>query len=170
MIEYAKNNHHEEKIEYHVADLCGDWDMMKEQVIPEESADAVISVHCLHWIQEPNQNKAMANIRNMLKPGGRCYIVLFSWSDMLPLQEQMTYHPRWRMYFKSVIEDSLSEKKSLEVNKEATVERRRRRSSAPFPTFEAPPADQRIRSWEQRMKDLVFVDVVVELEERSVQV
>lgn len=89
---------------------------------------------------------------------------------MLPLQEQMTYHPKWKNYFKSVIQESNVQSKSLDVNKsEVAVERRRRRSSAPFPTFDAPPADERIRSWKQRMRDLVFEDIEVTLKKDQFQ-
>lgn len=88
MIEYAKNNHYDPSIEYHQADLCGDWDVLKQQVISEESADAVISIHCLHWIQELNQNKAMANIRNMLKPGEEILFMKLYFTLVLTPPEQ----------------------------------------------------------------------------------
>lgn len=98
--------------------------------------------------------------------GGWTYLILFSWSDLLPLQEQLTLHPKWRHFFqKTERTDSSS---CLEVTKDAN-DRRKRRSSAPFPTFEAPPAEERVRIWRQRFRDLVFVDVDVVLEKVQFQ-
>ena len=132
------------------------------ELVGLETVDLILSIHCLHWIQEEDQGKAVTNIWKLLKPGGRCYLLIFSWSDMLPLQEQLIYHPKWRKYFKSVIEAGEEEKSSdsLDVAKDKS---RRRRSSAPFPTFDPPPAEERIRIWEQRCSDNLFRDVNVTL-------
>ena len=157
MLSYARRQHAMAgSISYFKADICSD-------VVACDPADVVLSIHCLHWIPEANQAKALANIRSLLKPGGACYLLLFSWSDMLPLQEQLVYHPRWRKYFKSVIEEDERSSSQLEVKKE----RRRRRSSAPFPTFDPPPPHERIRLWRQRCDELFFTDVHVSLHEVS---
>lgn len=168
MIKYAQKFHSGKAISYKTSDISIDDDTFKDKILGKNGllSDLVISIHCLHWVPEPNQNTAMANIRSLLKPGGRCYLWIFSWSDMLPLQEQMVYHPKWRKYFKSVIEEA-----AVDTNKSPTsgldtkreTEKRRRRSSAPFPTFDPPPAEERIRIWKQRCKDLFFenYDVVL---------
>ena len=161
MIAYARTNHMAgTSISYFTADICS-IEASSGLMLEADSADIVLSIHCLHWIAEENQSRAMANIRNLLTPGGMCYLLLFSWSDMLPLQEQLVYHPRWRKYFKEVIEEGDRNANHLEVGKDS--ERRRRRSSAPFPTFEPPPHEQRIHVWEQRCSDLFFEDIHVSL-------
>lgn len=166
MIEYAKKFHSAKGMSYKTGDIAANDDDFKGKILGSNGflSDLVISIHCLHWIPEPNQNTAMANIRSLMKPGGRCYLWIFSWSDMLPLQEQMVYHHKWRKYFKSVIEEGEADRKAggLEVSKRDT-EKRRRRSSAPFPTFDPPPEEERIRIWKQRCKDLFFenYDVVL---------
>lgn len=159
MIAYARSNHTGTGISYFTADICS-TDAV-DMWVGKESAEIVVSIHCLHWIPEADQVKAMANIRNLLKPAGMCYLLLFSWSDMLPLQEQLVFHPRWRKYFKSVIEEEERNANQLNVRKES--ERRRRRSSAPFPTFDPPPPQERIRLWKQRCSDLFFEDIQVSL-------
>lgn len=161
MIAYATSHHAPGKsITYFSGDICA-IDTLDNK-IELESADIVLSIHCMHWIVEEKQGRAMANIRNLLKPGGICYLLLFSWSDMLPLQEQLVYHSRWRKYFKEVIEDEERNAKHLDVTTKET-ERRRRRSSAPFPTFDPPPPHQRIHAWKQRCSDLFFEDIHVSL-------
>lgn len=163
MIAFARNNHAAGPISYFTADIRSPnaFDAMPET----EIADIAVSIHCLHWIPEADQGKAMANIRTLLKPGGTCYLLLFSWCDMLPLQEQMVYHPRWRKYFTAVIQDQDSGTSHLQVRKDG--ERKRRRSSAPFPTFDPPPAEERIRVWKQRCSELFFTQVEVSLQQVS---
>jgi SAM-dependent methyltransferase len=170
MIEYAKKFHAAKGMIYKTADIADNTTSdFKEKILGNNGllSDLVISIHCLHWVPEPNQNAAMANIRSLMKPGGRCYLWIFSWSDMLPLQEQMVYHVKWRKYFKSVIEEAAGEtadrKTSTGLDAKRETEKRRRRSSAPFPTFDPPSAEERIRIWKQRCKDLYFenYDVVL---------
>jgi SAM-dependent methyltransferase len=160
MIEYARSNHAGVDVSYITADICSSDQI--ERLIESEAADIVVSIHCLHWITEADQGKALANIRNLLKPGAVAYLLLFSWSDMLPLQEQLVYHPRWRKYFKAVIEEEEERNANL-LNVGKETERRRRRSSAPFPTFDPPPQHERIRQWKQRCSDLFFQDVQVSM-------
>ena len=71
MIEYAKSFHRSRSIEYVKADLSADWDNLYNDLKEDSTGDLVFSIHCLHWISESLHNKAIANIRNMLKPG-RC--------------------------------------------------------------------------------------------------
>lgn len=163
MIAYARNNHAVGPISYFTADISSPDAF--HHILGTEIAEIAVSIHCLHWIPESDQGKAMANIRSLLKPGGTCYLLIFSWCDMLPLQEQMVYHPRWRKYFTAVIQDQNSSTSHLQVGKAG--ERRRRRSSAPFPTFDPPPADERIRLWKQRCSELFFTDVDVTLHQVS---
>lgn len=164
MIAFAREKHADASaISYFVADISSADPF--HGGLEAETADIVLSIHCLHWIPESEQGKAMANIRSIMKPGAICYIILFSWSDMLPLQEQLVYHVKWRKYFKNIIEEEDRNTSHLRVGKES--ERRRRRSSAPFPTFDPPSAEERIRVWKQRCSDLFFTDTEVTLNQVS---
>lgn len=68
MIDFAIVHNNEWNISYKVGDICDDFDDLKSQLdLNEESADLIISIYCLHWIV--NQEKAVENISNLLKPG-----------------------------------------------------------------------------------------------------
>lgn len=163
MIDFGKEHHSEKGTKYVVADITANDENFTKRILGEDQlADVVVSIHCLQWIPEHMQSKAMANIRSLLKPGGRCYLVVFSWSDILPAFEDMVLHPKWRKYFKSVIED---------VNDVPPIagqsERRRRKSSAPFNTLFPVPEEERIRAWKQRCSELYFEDYEVTLRKVS---
>lgn len=69
MIQFAETFNSSSSIEYKKSDLSADWDNIFNDLKQESTADLVFSIHCLHWISESLHNKAVANIRNMLKPG-----------------------------------------------------------------------------------------------------
>lgn len=70
MVEFAKSFHGSRSVEYVKADLSADWDNLYNDLKLDSAGDLVFSIHCLHWVNESLHNKAIANIRNMLKPGG----------------------------------------------------------------------------------------------------
>ena len=69
MIEYARDAHNNNgKIRFECADIGAEWSKLKSIIqVEENSVDAIISVHVLHWVQ--NQAQAVRNICTMLKPG-----------------------------------------------------------------------------------------------------
>uniref|UniRef100_T1KRI3 Methyltransferase domain-containing protein n=1 Tax=Tetranychus urticae TaxID=32264 RepID=T1KRI3_TETUR len=58
------------------------------------------STFCLHWVT--NTAKAMENTTKRLKPDGKCYLLMFSWNSILPLQEQITYQEPWYEFFRKL--------------------------------------------------------------------
>ncbi|XP_074599431.1 juvenile hormone acid O-methyltransferase-like [Brevipalpus obovatus] len=141
MIEYAERTYSNDKIHFTVADACDKWDKISKSIdVVEGQADIVTSIYCLHWVS--NQKRAMDNIYRMLKPGGKCYILIFSWSHLLPVQEQITFHPRWADFFKHLESDK------IKVQKIDGIElREREKSSAPFSVFECPSEQERCEQW-----------------------
>ena len=73
MIDYAVTHHSSNNAEY----LCSDVLDFK----PARQADVVVSFNTLHWIAQ--QDKALANIRTVLKEGGKASFIVFP-----PLEEQ----------------------------------------------------------------------------------
>lgn len=74
---------------------------------------------------------------------------MFSWSDILPLQEQITFHPRWAEIFRMQLATSSTEKpviKSIDAETRTPI-KARRKSSAPFPVFEVPSETERTQKW-----------------------
>jgi SAM-dependent methyltransferase len=178
MISFAENHYKDSRISYKVGDILEDG--LKEKLnLPEEGADIVLSIYCLHWITSDMQAKAMANISSMLKPGGKCYLLFFSWSDILPLQENWARYGRWREFFKSVeqSEDEPQDKGSkngpetdeLRADRGAeVVEARRKRSSAPFETFGAPPESERLKTWTDLCTGIGLKDVDVTISKSAI--
>lgn len=55
---------------YETADAAGDWATLSSSTgIKENSTDLVLSIHCFHWIPEPQKVQSMTNISRMLKSG-----------------------------------------------------------------------------------------------------
>nr|QFU80958.1 JHAMT [Eotetranychus kankitus] len=103
MIDYALDHYSTHNLEFFVADICSDWKILSENTEVEKgSVDAVFSTYCLHWISDPDMEKVMKNIYEMMKPGGRCYFAVFSWSWLLPFQEQIIYQKPWDSYFQQL--------------------------------------------------------------------
>jgi len=136
MIDYAVKNHSDKGTSFKTSDIGSSQEDFVEKILGSNKSlsDVVISNHCLHWVPEEKKNQAMANIRNLLKPGGRCYHWIFSWCEILPLEEHMLYLPNWNTYFKGKPVENLT---------------------GPFPTVKI-PEEERIRSWKQRCQDLKF--------------
>ncbi|RWS22002.1 phosphomethylethanolamine N-methyltransferase-like protein [Leptotrombidium deliense] len=140
MIEFARQRHRNAKISFQIADICDEWSKLKSDINLNEEVDVVFSVHCLHWITD--KAKAIENISKMLKPGGQCYALLFFWSDILPLQEQITHFPKWNKYFSHLEKsDVTTTDKCLSPGKQ------RRRSSAPFPVYLRSDEQATINEW-----------------------
>lgn len=172
MIDFAKQHHPKEQINYVIADISSDLDsLIKNLQVSPGSIDLLLSIHCLHWIPEPLHIQTLNNIRTLMSPGSTCFLLFFSWSDWLPIQEQIILHPRWRKYFKDVLEsesrsDSNSNNLTPDVNENAT-DRIRRKSSAPFMTMETISYAERVNLWRKRLIELDFEPVTVKVERVS---
>lgn len=149
MILYARQVHKADDIRYEVASASFPWQLLSQSLsIDQRSVDLVISVHCLHWIADSEKQQTVNNVQTMLKPGGSGYIVFFSWSDLLPLQERMTLDPKWRKYFTDLDvshpDDEQKPANELDPNPPTKT---RRKSSAPFETFFMPSVEDRLNTW-----------------------
>lgn len=76
-------------------------------------------------------------------------MTMFSWSQLLPIQEQITFHPRWVNIFRHHLATDPEEKPIIkQMNSELEIPiRARRKSSAPFPVFEIPSIEERTKKW-----------------------
>lgn len=175
MIAYARQHHLKEKITYVSADVTSELSHLTDVLSVEcESIDIVVSFHCLHWIPEEKQEIAMKNISSLMAPGSLCCLVFFSWTDLLPIQEQIILHPRWRKYFKEVLEpqgpgDSERGNNNLSPDKNEKGSRIRRKSSAPFSTMDIPSVEERVENWHSRLSRLHLKKVDVQVEKVSFQ-
>ncbi|KAI1301849.1 Trans-aconitate 2-methyltransferase [Halotydeus destructor] len=145
MVDFAKANYNKDMITYEVADAAGDWLSIADTLDVDSNADLVFSVHCFHWIPEEKKRDAIQNVYNLLSPGGRAYLVFFSWTDLLPLQERMTLDPKWRRYFAAILDDTVDGLKISTLQE--PVDKKRRRSSAPFETLETKTETERLKAW-----------------------
>ena len=124
MVEFAAAHYERPSVKYLAADICEEWDQLNAKLqLTENSVDLIVSIYCLHWVSDLDQ--AIKNINKLLKPGfnssiskwnicfysllifveltlikgGYCYILLFSWSDLLPVQQRMALMDEWQQYF-----------------------------------------------------------------------
>ena len=170
MVTYAKSNYQEKGMTYVTADILSELNTLcKTLQVSPGSIDLVVSIHCLHWIPEPLHTQAMSNIRALMSPGSTCFLVFFSWTDLLPIQEQIILHPRWRKYFKEVLESDVQDSNSNKLTPEKSTgsDRARRKSSAPFLTMETVPIAERINVWKRRLTQLSFEPITVKVERVS---
>ena len=100
MVTFAGQQHPAVGTSHRCADISSD-DVPNLQDL-KGRADLVFSNHCLHWVPEEKIETALSNIRSFLKPDGRCYLLLFSWSDAIPMQELMIKHPKWQQFLEPV--------------------------------------------------------------------
>lgn len=94
---------------------------------------------------------------------------MFSWSQILPLQEQITFHPRWGEIFRMHLAINPCETpvvKSLDAEGSIPI-KARRKSSAPFPVFEIPSASERTKQWSDLCENVGLVPEKVEIHDST---
>lgn len=73
-----------------------------EDFTSEELFDHIITIHVMHWVKE--QEKALVNIRNHLKPNGRIHFIIAPSKEGLPyyaaLQKTLA---KWRAHFEGFV-------------------------------------------------------------------
>lgn len=163
MIRFAKHEHTAENVQFEAASIDWQWPKLAHALSVEKAtADLLVSVHVMHWIADPEKHQTVQNMFSLLRPGGKAYLVFFSWSDLLPLQERMTLTPRWRKYFADLIvgDDSPTGVEKVEPTSDGkstlAPEFRRRKSSAPFATFDTPTAEKRLKIWRDLCEQIGF--------------
>lgn len=65
-----------------------------------EGFDHVTSFYCLHWVQD--QETAMKNIYNLLKPFGNCLLVLIAQMPIFEIYERMGATKKWNKHMHDV--------------------------------------------------------------------
>ncbi|XP_054164652.1 juvenile hormone acid O-methyltransferase-like [Oppia nitens] len=147
MIKFAAENYRRPTVQYLAADICDEWPKFKDKLqLAEHSVDLIVSIYCLHWVSDLDET--IKNIIKLLKPGGYCYILLFSWSDLLPIQQKMAIMDKWQQYFFAIPKNwNRIAKKSRETIRKLSEH------LAPFPVFEAPDEQQLLAKWRDLCRD-----------------
>ncbi|RWS21876.1 juvenile hormone acid methyltransferase-like protein [Leptotrombidium deliense] len=143
MIEFATENNKSSEINYKVADIRDDFQKLKFDLNIVERADLVFSVYCFHWVVD--KSKAFHNISQLLKPGGKCFLIFIYWSDLFAYQRQFVLNSKWSEYF-----ENLDEKMS---------------SLAPAYTAVLPDIDHTRKKWTQLLESFGFEKCKITVEE-----
>ncbi|RWS19928.1 hypothetical protein B4U80_12190 [Leptotrombidium deliense] len=97
MVNFARENNKSNEINYEVADISEDFEKLKSDINLTNEADLVFSVYCLHWVED--KAKVFNNISQLLKPGGKCYLLFLYGSDLFTYQDQFIQGSKWSKYF-----------------------------------------------------------------------
>lgn len=92
----AKNNFSSSNLTFETVDAL--------QLDCTSKFDAIISLSCLHWIQ--NKNQVLQNIFQSLKPGGKIFLQFFALHGRLKNDRffyQTAQKTKWQTYFKKFI-------------------------------------------------------------------
>lgn len=95
MLEFARKNRGDPKIEYKTLDLMADEDVA--QFVAEQGQfDMVFSFLTLHWISD--QHHAFRNVEKLMAAGGECFIVFSHTLVLFDIYAALIESPRWKKY------------------------------------------------------------------------
>ncbi|XP_065302785.1 juvenile hormone acid O-methyltransferase-like [Dermacentor albipictus] len=95
MIDYARREHGNPKIEYRMLDIAAD-DEVSQFIETEGQFDRVYSFQTFHWIRD--KCAALRNVERLMAPGGECLIVFNPHPGPLQLSKAMMNSERWKKY------------------------------------------------------------------------
>ncbi|KAH9379925.1 hypothetical protein HPB48_000979 [Haemaphysalis longicornis] len=95
MLEFARKNRADPKIEYKSLDLMADDDVARF-VKEEGQFDIVFSFLTLHWM--PDQHHAFRNVAALMAPGGECFLVFTHTLVLFDIYVALMQSPRWKKY------------------------------------------------------------------------
>ena len=61
-------------------------------------------------------------MKNYFISGGKCYILAFSWSDLLPIQQRIISYPKWNRYLNVLLKEDHSSNDKCEMKRVNLVE------------------------------------------------
>nr|XP_054926994.1 uncharacterized protein LOC126531189 isoform X3 [Dermacentor andersoni] len=95
MIDYARREHGDPKIEHRMLDITAD-DEVSQFIETEGQFDRVYSFLTFHWIHD--KCAALRNVERLTAPGGECLIVFNPHPGPLQLSKAMMNSERWKKY------------------------------------------------------------------------
>ncbi|XP_075547454.1 juvenile hormone acid O-methyltransferase-like [Dermacentor variabilis] len=95
MIDYARREHVDPKIEHRMLDITAD-DEVSQFIETEGQFDRVYSFLVFHWIHD--KCAALRNVERLMAPGGECLIVFNPHPGPLQLSKAMMNSERWKKY------------------------------------------------------------------------
>lgn len=95
MLEFARNQRADPKIEYRNLDLMVDADVARF-VAEQGHFDMVFSFLVLHWVSD--QHHAVRNIAELTEPGGECFLVFAQTLVLFDIYVALMESPRWKKY------------------------------------------------------------------------
>lgn len=98
MVEFAKKHFAHPKIRYDVFDISRHD--MTEFVERYGQFDRVYSFFCLSWTND--QETALKNIEELLKPGGGCLLLFTATSSIMRLRKKLSSIDHWQKYRKMI--------------------------------------------------------------------
>lgn len=82
-------------IEYHQGDVGEPFEELSTKLgLAEGSVDVIISVYCIHWV--PDTRQAIKNISRFLRPGGKFYLLISTWSEFFVSEQEILNNIKWR--------------------------------------------------------------------------
>ncbi|XP_077531235.1 juvenile hormone acid O-methyltransferase-like [Haemaphysalis longicornis] len=95
MLEFARQNRADPKIEYKHLDLMVDNDVARF-VKEQGQFEMVFSFQTLHWVCD--QYQAVRNIATLLAPGGECFLQFSHTLVLFDIYSALLESPRWKKY------------------------------------------------------------------------
>lgn len=95
MLEFARENNADPKIEYRHLDLAKDDDV-KRFLLEQGPFQRVYSFLTLHWLSD--QLRALKNIESLMAPGGECFLIFSDSIAVFDIFTAMMKSQRWEKY------------------------------------------------------------------------
>lgn len=95
MLDFARKNRHDPKIEYKKMDLMADDDVTRF-VEQQGQYEIVFSFQTLHWMCD--QERALHNIATLMAPGGECFLQFSHTLVLFDIYAALMESPRWKKY------------------------------------------------------------------------
>ncbi|XP_077532591.1 trans-aconitate 2-methyltransferase-like [Haemaphysalis longicornis] len=95
MLEFARENNADPRIEYHTLDLMKDEDVVRV-LLDQGPFQRVYSFFTLHWMAD--QVQALKNIETLMAPGGECLLIFSDTLVLFHIFAAMMRSDRWAKY------------------------------------------------------------------------
>ncbi|KAH9377700.1 hypothetical protein HPB48_020073 [Haemaphysalis longicornis] len=95
MLEFARENNADPRIEYHTLDLMKDEDVVRV-LLDQGPFQRVYSFFTLHWMAD--QVQALKNIETLMAPGGECLLIFSDTLVLFHIFAAMMRSDRWVKY------------------------------------------------------------------------
>nr|UJH41146.1 juvenile hormone acid methyltransferase-1 [Pardosa pseudoannulata] len=99
MVNYANQHCTVDNIHYEMLDIAGDVTYFREDW---GTFSKIFSFYCLHWVKD--LQKALKNIRYLMRPGGQCLLVFVAQCPVFTMYERMSNISKWEGFMLDVNE------------------------------------------------------------------